>query len=364
MDFELSDDQVALRDGIRDLCAGRFDIDTVRGLADCGGVDRRLWAELADTGVFSLLVPENEGGVGLGWAEAGLVFEQLGRALVPGPLVGTLLAAGVVYYDDHDNEVSVDDEVVGFMERPNGPALVEYPDVIDALLVLDEHGVWRVDAAELSVEPAQSLDPLTPVGRAAELPQGEQVQSNSYGWANRAVYLCSALQVGLATGARELAVAYAKERRQFDKPIGQFQAVKHKCADMYSREEVARAALYYAGCVMDATHGPGLPADPSGYLYFEGCMIHLGDPLGDGEHKELVRAVSGARILAATAADRNGKDCVQVHGGMGFTWEVDAHLYLKRAWALTPQFGSLDRHADRVAGSVGTDRHGIGAPLG
>ena len=311
MDFELSDDQVALCDGIWDLCQGRFDIDTVRGLADCGGVDRQLWGELADTGVFSLVVPEEDGGVGLGWAEAGLVFEQLGRALVPGPLVGTLLAAGVV-----------DDAVVGLIERIDGPALVEYPDVIDALLLLDGDGVWRVDAAELSFEAAQSVDPLTPVGRVAELPQGVKVD-DCYGWANRAVFLSSALQVGLATGARELAVAYAQERQQFGKPIGQFQAIKHKCADMYSREEVARAALYFAGCVMDAPE------------------------LGD-----VSRAVSGARILAAEAADHNGKDCVQVHGGMGFTWEIDAHLYLKRAWALTPSFGSLDDHAERIAAMV------------
>ena len=341
MDFELTDDQVALSDGIRDLCQGRFDIDTVRGLADCGGVDRRLWAELADTGVFSLVVPEEEGGVGLGWAEAGLVFEQLGRSLVPGPLVGTLLAAGVI-----------DDAVVGLVERTRGPALVEYPDVIDALLVVDQDGVWRVDAADLSFEAVHSVDPLTPVGRVAVLPKGEAVVDYCYGWANRAVFLYSALQVGLATGARELAVAYAQERQQFGKPIGQFQAIKHKCADMYSREEVARAALYYAGCVMDATHGPGLPADPGDYLYFEGCTIDSGDPRGDREHEVMVRAISGARILAAEAADNNGKDCVQVHGGMGFTWEIDAHLYLKRAWALTPCFGSLDEHAERIAAMV------------
>ena len=311
MDFELSDDQVALCEGIWDLCQGRFGIDTVRGLADCGGVDRQLWYELADTGLFSLVVPEDEGGVGLGWAEAGLVFEQLGRGLVPGPLVGTLLAAGVV-----------DDAVVGLIERPIGPALVEYPDVIDALLVIDRDGVWRVDPAELSVETARSVDPLTPVGRVAVLPRGDKVD-DPLGWANRAVFLCSALQVGLATGSRELAVAYAQERQQFGKPIGQFQAVKHKCADMYSREEVARAALYYAGCVMDSP-----------------------------EQGDISRAVSGARILAAEAADHNGKDCVQVHGGMGFTWEIDAHLYLKRAWALTPQFGSLDEHAERIAAMV------------
>ncbi len=323
MDFELSDDQVALSDGIRDLCQGRLDIDTVRGLADCGGVDRRLWAELAETGVFSLVVPEEVGGVGLGWAEAGLVFEQLGRSLVPGPLVGTLLAAGWI-----------DDAVVGLIERPIGPALVEYPDVLDALLVLDGDGVWRVDAADLSAETAQSVDPLTPVGRVADLPQGERVDDSS-GWADRAVFLCSALQVGLATGARELAVAYAQQRQQFGKPVGQFQAIKHKCADMYSREEVARAALYFAGCVLDAP-----------------------------ESGDTSRAVSGARILAAEAADHNGKDCVQIHGGMGFTWEIDAHLYLKRAWALTPCFGSLDEHAERIAAMVGADLLGRGAALG
>ncbi len=311
MDFELTDDQVALCDGIGDLCRGRFDIDTVRGLAECGGVDRRLWAELAATGVFSLVVPEADGGVGLGWVDAALVYEQLGRALVPGPLVGTLLAAGVV-----------EGAVVGLIERTDGPALVEYPDVIDVLLVVDDDGVWRVDVDELSVQAAQSVDPLTPVGRVAELSRGDRV-ADPYGWADRAVLLGSALQVGLARGARELAVDYAHQRRQFGKPIGQFQAIKHMCADMYGREEVARAALYFAGCVMDSPE------------------------LGD-----VSRAVSGARILAAEAADHNGKDCVQVHGGMGFTWEIDAHLYLKRAWALTPSFGSLDEHAERIAATV------------
>ncbi len=311
MDFELTDDQVALCDAIGDLCQGRFDIATVRGLADVGGVDRRLWRELADTGVFSLVVPEADGGVGLGWIDAALVFEQLGRALVPGPLVGTLLAAGVT-----------DDSVVTLIERTSGPALVEYPDVVDAVLVLDGDGVWRVDASELAVQAAESMDPLTPVGRVTELPQGDRV-ADPEGWADRAVMLSTALQVGLAWGARELAVAYATERRQFGKPIGQFQAIKHMCADMYSREEVARAALYFAGCVLDSPE------------------------LGD-----VGRAVSGARILAAEAADHNGKDCVQVHGGMGFTWEVDAHLYLKRAWALTPCFGSLDDHAERIAALV------------
>ena len=96
MDFELSSDQEALRDGVRALCEGRFTIEFIRSLIDGVFVDRGRWRELADTGVFSLVLPEDAGGVGLGYADAVVVFEELGRALVPGPLVGSFLAAGVV----------------------------------------------------------------------------------------------------------------------------------------------------------------------------------------------------------------------------------------------------------------------------
>src|SRR5258708_27695274 len=95
MDFELSSDQEALRDGVRAVCEGRFSIDFIRSLIDGVYVDRDRWRELAETGVFSLVLPESEGGVGLGYADAAIVFEELGRALVPGPLVATFLAAGL-----------------------------------------------------------------------------------------------------------------------------------------------------------------------------------------------------------------------------------------------------------------------------
>ena len=96
MDFELSDDQVALQEGVRSFLAGRFPMETVRGLEATGGIDRSLWKELADMGIFALRLSEADGGVALGWADAVLVFEELGRAIVPGPLVWTHLAAGLV----------------------------------------------------------------------------------------------------------------------------------------------------------------------------------------------------------------------------------------------------------------------------
>jgi alkylation response protein AidB-like acyl-CoA dehydrogenase len=120
-----------------------------------------------------------------------------------------------------------------------------------------------------------------------------------------------------------MAVAYAKERQQFDRPVGSFQAVKHILADMLVRAEVARAAVYAAGA-------------------------HLDDP-GVGD---VLRAVTGAKLMAGDAALANGKACIQVHGGMGFTWEVDAHLYLKRARVLDTVFGSTQAQAEVMAALI------------
>ena len=322
MDFELSDDQVALVDGVRALLAGRFDIDTVRGLEAHGGVERGKWHELAETGVFSLTLSEAAGGVGLGWADAALVFEVLGHALVPGPLVATLLAAELV------EGAASGDVVVGMIERPapGEPAYIEYPEVINTLLVLDADGVWQIAPGPLGLRPVHKpLDALTPAARVASLPQGDRIADAAVAarLRTRGAVLTSAIQLGVAEGACDLATAYAKERRQFGKPIGQFQAVKHLCADMVTRVEVTRAAVYMAGlCCDDAT---------------------IEDP---------TRAASMARIMANYASSENGKDCVQVHGGMGYTWEVDAHLFLKRAWALAYAFGSSDDHAEVMAAFV------------
>lgn len=323
MDFELSDDQVALTDGIRALCAGRFDNETVRGLADVGGVDRSLWSELAETGVFSLPLAEAEGGVGLGWVDAVLVFEQLGRALVPGPLVGAALAAGTV------PGVASGEVVPTIVERPAGAtsAVVDYASVADVLFVVDAAGVWQVNVADLEIaDVPRPLDPLTPVGElASDLPAGEQIGDAAVAalWRTRGAVLSSALQLGLAAGATESAVAYAKEREQFGKPIGSFQAVKHLCADMLAQVEVARAAVYQAGVALD---------DPEAF-----------DP---------ARGASVARIVASEAGNFCGRGCIQVHGGMGYTWEIDAHLFLKRSWVLDQTFGTRDDHLEAIAAAL------------
>ncbi len=319
MDFELSEDQEALAEGVAALCEGRFDIDTVRAMGETG-LDPGRWRELANTGVFSLCVPESEGGVGLGWAEAVVVFEQLGRFIVPGPLVANTLAAGRL-----DGAAS-GTVVVGAIERRDGPVLVEHLSWIDVLVISDADGLWSVGAGELRGAPAaQPLDPLTPVSRVESLPQGARIggAADAARWRLRGALLTSALQLGIAIGATDLAVSYAKEREQFGRPIGAFQAVKHRCADMITRVEVLRAAVYAAGVTVD---GFGVDAPE--------------------------RAVSVAKLLASHAAAACGKDCVQVHGGMGYTWEIDAHLYLKRAWVLDHAFGDGDEHAEELAAGL------------
>ncbi|MFF1721891.1 acyl-CoA dehydrogenase family protein [Streptomyces sviceus] len=232
------------------------------------GLDRGLWRELGAAGFFSLRVPEADGGVGLGLPEAVLAFEEAGRALLTGPLVATHLAAGVV-------DGAAEGEVVVADVDPGG--LVEW---------LEEADVVRGDAT--GAVALRSVDPLTPLHRApgAHARAADPV----------AVLLTAAEQLGTATRVCELAVQHARAREQFGQPIGAFQAVKHLCAQMLVRAETARAAVYAAAVTAD-------PVD-----------------------------IAAARLLADEAAERGARDCVQVHGGMGFTWECEVQLHLKRAW--------------------------------
>ena len=304
MHFDLTDDQEALRDGIRAVCQGRFTSERVRA-----GFDRAVWDELAETGVFSLLAD------GFTWADASIAFEELGRAVVPGPLVWGVLAHGLV------------EGVPTGLDRPASgtPAMVEHLAASDTVLVLDTDAVRAVPAGEVSGELLDwPLDPLTPITRVASLPEGATVAGADLGqWRRAGAVLTAAFQVGMAHVCVEQATEYAKGRRQFDRPIGSFQAIKHLLADAIVRAEVARTAVHAAAVTLD-------------------------DPVvGDVD-----RAIAGAKLLAGEAAVKNAKTSVQVHGGMGYTWEVDAHLYLKRAWITNAAFGTPDACADALAAAL------------
>ncbi|WP_338897620.1 acyl-CoA dehydrogenase [Streptomyces sp. TG1A-60] len=289
MRFRLTDDQRALRDGVRLVLARRFGAEALRAAVGRPGLDRGLWRELGAAGFFSLRLPEAAGGVGLGLPEAVLVFEEAGRVLLPGPLVATHLAAGVV------PGAATGDVVVTAV---GGGGLVEWLDEADAVVG---------DAAGAVV--VRSVDPLTPLHRVPAA--GSSARPDDL-----LVLLTAAEQLGTAVRACEAAVQHARTREQFGRPVGAFQAVKHLCAELLARVEVARAAVYAAAVTAD-------PVD-----------------------------IAAARLLADEAAVRGARDCLQVHGGMGFTWEADVHLCLKRAWVRAERGGSLAESEELLAGEL------------
>ncbi len=328
MDFELSDDEVALAEGIRRLCAGRFPLERLRaGEGSSSVVDERGWQELGDAGVFSLRATGDDG-LGLGMGAAAVVFEELGRALVPGPLVATHMAATLAGGD----AAAEGRAVVGSVRRPGtggldgvAPVVVEHLGALTELVVVDDGGLWSVKPSTVeAVRIERSLDPLTPLWRAERLPAGRRIAGTDADsarvWRRDETVLNGAIAVGLAIAMLELAVEYAKGREQFGRSIGSFQAVKHLCADMLVRAETARAAVHAAAVTID--------------------QPDVGDP---------DRAASGAGLLAAEAALANGRACIQVHGGMGFTWEIPAHLYLMRARVLDAGIGPAGELAELVA---------------
>jgi len=313
--FLPTDEQLELQRGVRDLLAARWPLDRIGD-----GFDRQLWSELAGTGVFALRTD-----LGLGLAESVLVFEELGRAVVTGPLVATSLAAG------H----GADDGVIVLVETERSPVLVAHLDVADRALVFSADGVQLTEPP--SGRPVDSpLDPLSPMHEIVASPAvGVTIATGADADRVRAAgaVLTAALQVGLSARLTELSVDYAKTREQFGRTIGSFQAVKHICADMFVRTELARVAVHAAAVLLDDREGD--------------------DPAADNPAAEdRARAVAGAKLLADEAATVNGRSAVQVHGGMGFTWEVPVHFLLKRAWLHATEFGGADDHAEALAAQL------------
>ncbi|MFJ5736535.1 acyl-CoA dehydrogenase family protein [Streptomyces microflavus] len=325
MDFQLSDDQRALRSGMRDLLGAVFDRDRLRAAVERGGgVDRGLWRELGAAGFFALRLPEEAGGVGLGLPEAVLLFEEAGRALLPGPLVATHLAAGLVKGAAEGEAVVTAAEGGGLPVADLGCA--------DAVLVAG--GVLtgeELAAFVAGARPVRSMDPLTPLHRAEGRSAGAGA-SEAYPGALRGegALLTAAEQLGSAARTTEMAVQHAGAREQFGSLIGSFQAVKHLCADMLARTEPARSAVYAAAVT--------------------------GDPV----------EIAAAKLLADDAAVRNARDCLQIHGGMGFTWEADVHLHLKRAWLRAARWLTAAEAEEILAGGLGPVRplYGGSAALG
>lgn len=318
MNFEPSEEQLALQDVLRRFCADRFPVAEARRWGDPGGFDRSRWAHLAELGTFELASPHDGAG---SFADTVLAFEVLGQALVPGPLLATALGAGLV--DGAATGVTI----LALLDGAVDPPIVEHLAGADAVLVVSHDAVRIVDTADVvAVTLDDGLDPTSTVALAEHVGEGELLGGAALASSLRhaAHLLVAALLVGLSEGATARAVGHALDREQFGRPIGSFQAVKHLLADSFARTEVARASLYAAAVTSDDSPGSGAAT----------------------------RATAGARHLATRAASANAKTALQVFGGMGFTWEIDAHLFVKRSWVLAATLGSPESALDTIAGRL------------
>ena len=283
-------------------------------------LDRAWWRQLADLGLFSLAVSEDDGGLGMGVDDLARAFEVLGEHRAPGPLVWTQVAALV------DPSLASGDLVVAGVDLtvvgPGDAVLVPHFAGAEKLLVLWSDAVRLFDSADIeSVLLDAPIDPETPVSRIGFLPDSAPVGGLEVADRLRTLgrLLTAATLLGVSQSALDVAVAYAKERHQFERPIGSFQAIKHLLADSYARTNLARAAVYAAAELV------GAGAEGDGY------------------------DLAAAQLLAAKAADKNSRTAVQVFGGMGFAWETPPHLLLKRTWLLEHEFGTTGEHALAVA---------------
>jgi alkylation response protein AidB-like acyl-CoA dehydrogenase len=337
MDFRPMEDQLALAGAVREVLAKHPGPGAPGFEPGAVGVDMALWRDMAELGIFGVRVPEANGGLGLGRPESVHVFEELGRALATGPFTATALAAVLL------PEYASGRHRVGLADLTDGePQILEHLDALDTLLVIEtvegeapglagHNQVLRVEPIELRADAVpHPVDPCVPLHRLRQKPLRGEIVGDA-GTADtllrEGALLTAAYQVGIAAVLTERSVTYAKQRTQFGRPIGSFQAVKHLCADMFARAELARAAVHSAAVLLED--------EAAGY---DGADLPTA-----------AAAVATAKLLADEAAVTNGRSAIQVHGGMGCTWEMGLHFFLKRAWALSLAYGRAAEHADLIA---------------
>ena len=345
MDFDLSADQLALRDAAAALLDDRCDMAAVRRACDRGGFDRELWQAMVDQGWTGIAVPEPLGGIGLGTVEAAVLLEQTGAHLAPVPLAQQLIALGVLAPGPWGERLVSGEAVACVARTPleragdgsvsGRPEPVVYGARADVLVAPAGDELVAVDLAGIARSPEPAMDQTRELawidlGGAAAVTVGgaEEVAAHL----DRGAVFHSAEMLGAAEAVMNLAVEYAKVREQFGRPIGSFQAVKHRCADMLVDVEAMRSAVHHAAWA-----------------------------LGSGG-TEAAETAAVAKIWCSDAAVRVAESALQVHGGIGFTWEADVHLYLKRAQLDQVAFGDARHHRARLAAML-RDRVASGAGI-
>ncbi len=328
MDFGLTDDQREIQRTARDLLAERARPERVREHAEAGRMDTELWRELSELGWPGIAVAEEYGGQGLGAIELSILCEELGRSLAPVPFLGSAMAAAVLKHGGSSEQRQrwlpglASGETIGALGAgSDGTAefVVGGADAQVIVLVEDDGSAVVLSAADAEVSPLPSIDPTRSAARIAAGGAGESLPDGCVGL-GRALVAVSSELVGVCERALDMTVAYVKERKQFGVPVGAYQAVSHRCAQMLLETEKARSLAAYAAWTADS------------------------------EPEMLAEAAAMAKAAASDAGREVTASAIQAHGGIGFTWEADVHWLYKRAQIDATLLGGAGRHRARIAG--------------
>jgi alkylation response protein AidB-like acyl-CoA dehydrogenase len=373
--LEFTSEQDELRDGVRAMLARECPISLVREVVEKGTTPDALWTQMVDLGWPALTVPERAGGLGMGAVELAVVVEELGRVLAPGPFLSTVTQFAPVVAEAGSPEqqerflggiaageltgtlalveesgsvdaghvtttASPDDD--GFVLAGAKETVVEASTADEIAVVArtpgtrgdDGVGAFVVSRADARIDPVDALDPTRPLARVAldgvridaERALGAPGPATAEAVRRAVEVATTALAVetvGAAQAIFDITLAYAKQREQFGAPIGSFQAIKHKFADMLVALERARATSYFAALTIAE----------------------------DDDRRAL--ATSTAKAAAGDCAALIAKEGIQIHGGVGYTWEHDMHLYVRRVKSSSLLFGNAAQHRARVADLIG-----------
>lgn len=349
MQFDFNEQQNEFRQEARRFLAAECPADRVRKALEGGGFDRALWQGVAEMGFLGIAIPEEHGGLGLGYLELCAVAEEFGRAIVPLPILSSiyLAAEAIKSFGTPDQQAAwlpriAAGAAIGCLASVEGERLTEKStratfanntlngtkapvldgDIADVAIVLAKEGdalsLVLVDLAHDSVA-RRPLDTIDPTRSQAELTftnaPAQRLGERGEGWAmlqtllDRAAVLVAFEQIGGADRALEMGRDYALERMAFGRQIGSFQAIKHMLADMYVSATLARSNAYYGAWALSTGAA------------------------------ELPRAAATARVSGTNAFRHCAKNNIQVHGGMGFTWQMDCHLFYRRSNQLALALG-------------------------
>jgi alkylation response protein AidB-like acyl-CoA dehydrogenase len=334
MDFGLTDDQRDIQRTARDLLGERATPARVREHAEARTVDAALWRELSELGWPGIAISEQHGGQGLGQIELSILCEELGRTLAPVPFLPSAMAAAVI---EHAEQGAAGERwLPGLASGEISGALAAAHDGVAELVVggaeasvlvlVDEDGSGRAIAAEdADVVALDAIDPTRSAARVSVTGGAGEALGDVCPGIGRSLIAVSSDLVGVCDRALAMTVEYVKDRKQFGVPVGSYQAVSHRCAQMLLETEKARSTTAFAAWTADA------------------------------EPERLAEAAAMAKASASDAGREVTAAAIQLHGGIGFTWEADVHWLFKRAQLDAAMLGGAKRHRAQIA-SILADR--------